>query len=123
MPDAWVAFARRVHRDKTRERERMGGVPARSYREPVEFTARGGRWPDGPWRSDTPAYAKVTAALVARLRDELGARPIRDLARDAGIGHATLSRLLAGKVVPDLATIAALEDALDVDLWPTRDNR
>lgn len=118
-----IVVARRVHPDKSRESARMGRVPARSYREPVEFTARGGRWPAGPWRSETPAYARVTAALVSRLQDELGARSIRDLARDAGVGHATLSRLLAGKVVPDLATIAALEDALRADLWPSRATR
>jgi hypothetical protein len=32
----------------------------------------------------------------------------------------SLSRLITGKVVPDLATIANLEQALDVDLWPGR---
>jgi DNA-binding phage protein len=101
----------------------MGPVPARSYREPIQFTERGGTWPNGPWRSDTPAYALVTAALVVRVRQEIGQRSIRDLARDAGIGHATLSRLLAGKVVPDIATVAALEDTLGADLRPTRGAR
>jgi transcriptional regulator with XRE-family HTH domain len=42
------------------------------------------------------------------------------VAGPAGIDPTSLSRLLTGKVVPDLGTIANLEKALDMDLWPGR---
>jgi transcriptional regulator with XRE-family HTH domain len=45
---------------------------------------------------------------------------LRAVATPAGIDPTSLSRLLTGKVVPDLATIANLELALDTDLWPGR---
>lgn len=45
---------------------------------------------------------------------------LRAVAVPAGIDPTSLSRLVTGKVVPDLGTIANLEQALDVDLWPGR---
>jgi len=45
---------------------------------------------------------------------------LRAAAQPAGMDPTSLSRLLTGKVVPDLGTIAGLEQALAVDLWPGR---
>jgi transcriptional regulator with XRE-family HTH domain len=82
-------------------------------------------WPMGDMRPDAPLYALVTARLVARLQNVIDQRglSLRAVAGPAGMDPTSLSRLLNGKVVPDLATIASLEDALSTDLWPGRLSR
>ncbi len=97
-------------------------MAARSYRPPASFVVESGHWPEGPFRADTPLYATVTAHLVQRLQAEMTQRrlSLRALAVPAGIDPTSLSRLVTGKVVPDLGTIATLEQELGVDLWPGR---
>ncbi|WP_375342381.1 helix-turn-helix domain-containing protein [Curtobacterium sp. MCLR17_040] len=50
----------------------------------------------------------------------MAGRSLRAVAADAGIGHVTLQRVLAGQAWPDLQTIARLEAGLDAELWPRR---
>lgn len=97
-------------------------MASRSYLPPASFVSDTGTWPCGPFRDDAPPYATVTAALVARVSSlmDQGRLSLRAVAAPAGIDPTSLSRLLTGKVVPDLATIANLERALDTDLWPGR---
>ena len=95
-------------------------MASRSYQPPADFVDEGGQWPVGPFVAQAPVYARVTAALVVHLRAAIGEQSLRSVAVPAGIDPTSLSRLLTGKVVPDLATIAALEQVLDVDLWPGR---
>lgn len=97
-------------------------MAARSYHPPATYVATGGGWPEGPFVPDTPVYALVAAQLVIRLRDVIAEQhlSLRAAARPAGIDPTSLSRLLTGKVVPDLGTIAGLEHSLGVDLWPGR---
>ncbi len=95
-------------------------MASRSYLPPATFVT--GEWPGGPFQADTPVYALVTAALVERLRAVMDRRglSLRAVAVPAGIDPTSLSRLITGKVVPDLATIAGLEQVLQADLWPGR---
>ncbi len=74
--------------------------------------------------ADVPHYAITTAALVVTLQQCINDRglSLRAAASPAGIDPTSLSRLLTGKVVPDLGTIAGLEQSLEVDLWPGRVN-
>ncbi len=97
-------------------------MAARRYVPPIDWLAPGGEWPHGPFSADSPVYALTTAALVAGLQQIMTARglTLRAAAQPAGIDPTSLSRLLTGKVVPDLGTIAALEHSLDADLWPGR---
>ena len=97
-------------------------MASRSYLPPASFVAEGGEWPAGPFAQDTPAYALVTARLVQRLQTVMARRglSLRAVAVPAGMDPTSLSRLITGKVVPDLATIACLEQELDTDLWPGR---
>lgn len=100
-------------------------MAARKYIPPIEWLAPGVEWPAGPLRADAPGYAITTAALVRRLQAVMAERglTLRAAAQPAGIDPTSLSRLLTGKVVPDLGTIAALEDCLEADLWPPRLSR
>jgi DNA-binding Xre family transcriptional regulator len=97
-------------------------MAARKYTPPVDWLAPAGEWPEGPFRPDAPVYALTTAALVAALRRVMAERGLtmRSAAQPAGIDPTSLSRLVTGKVVPDLGTITALEHSLDIDLWPGR---
>lgn len=100
----------------------MESMASRAYQPPASFVAEAGQWPVGPLSAEAPVYATVTAHLVHRLQAVMADRglSLRAVANPAGIDPTSLSRLITGKVVPDLATIANLEQALDVDLWPGR---
>lgn len=97
-------------------------MASRRYLPPIEWLAADGVWPTGPFATDAPVYAITTAALVQHLQQCIDDRglSLRAAAQPAGMDPTSLSRLLTGKVVPDLGTIAGLEQALDVDLWPGR---
>ena len=82
-----------------------------------------GDWPSGPFSNDAPPYALVTAAVVANYREHVGSRSLRSVARAAGIDPTSLGRMLSGETVPDVHTVAVLETALDVDLWPVYTER
>lgn len=93
-------------------------MAARKYAPPNTWVADDGHWPDGPMRADAPPYAVVSAAIVARYRAAAGSRSLRSVASAAGIDPTSLGRTLSGETVPDVHTVAVLEDALGVALWP-----
>ncbi|MEW1845280.1 hypothetical protein AB0392_45670 [Nonomuraea angiospora] len=49
--------------------------------------------------------------------------PYRGLGELAGLGWRTIGRVLLGDVYLDVATLARLEEALDIDIFPTRWHR
>jgi hypothetical protein len=102
----------------TRRIRQTARMAARKYAPPHTWVDEGGEWPDGPLVPDAPPYAVVTAAVVANYRNAAGKRSLRSVARDAGIDPTALSRMLSGETVPDVHTVAVLEDALGVPLWP-----
>lgn len=71
-------------------------------------------WPEQP---SVDPVGEIARQFVLQLRAALGGRSVRSVAREAGLDHATVVRVLAGQVWPDLATIARLELALDASLW------
>ena len=87
---------------------------------PASYLATGD-WPDG--RIEGPPPAHVARQLVINLRDAMGERGLREVARAADINHSSLRSVLRGEAWPDLITIARLEDALQVGLWPGRPSR
>jgi hypothetical protein len=98
-------------------------MAARRYVPPRDWVAPEGSWPTGPFIADTPPYAIVTAAIATDYHKIVGDRSLRSVARAAGIDPTSLGRTLAGETVPDVHTLAVLEDALETDLWPTREKR
>jgi hypothetical protein len=97
-------------------------VSSRRYVSPREFVATGGQWPRGPLVDDAPNYAQKTSEVVRRLETALQAdgRSARQLALAADIDPGTLSRLRAGHVVPDLATLSNIEVTLSAAIWCAR---
>jgi transcriptional regulator with XRE-family HTH domain len=74
-------------------------------------------WPEH--RAEDP-IAEVARQMALRTRAALEGRSIRAVAQAAGVSHVTLINVLSGRAWPDLTTIAKLELALEVDLWPGR---
>ncbi|WP_139199326.1 helix-turn-helix transcriptional regulator [Curtobacterium sp. MCBA15_013] len=89
------------------------GRPMRAL--PVELA--GTPWPEVP---SPDQFGEIARQFVLNVRDAMAGRSLRSVAADAGIGHVTLQRVLAGQAWPDLATIARLEVGLDAALWPRR---
>ncbi|MFJ4851525.1 MULTISPECIES: multiprotein-bridging factor 1 family protein [unclassified Streptomyces] len=66
--------------------------------------------------------ARVAQALAAKLQAAIDGKQwsVAELSRQSGVARYTITKALAGEAWPDLLTIANLEKALDVDLWPGR---
>jgi DNA-binding phage protein len=94
-------------------------MAARKYAPPRTWITDAGEWPTGPFTDDAPPYVVVTAAIVVGYRRAAGSRSLRSVAAAAGIDPTSLSRTLSGETVPDVHTVAVLEDALGVPLWPS----
>ncbi len=77
-----------------------------------------GSWPDG--RVDGPVEAWAVQQLCLRLREAMGGRGLREVARAADVNHSSLRALLLGQAWPDVVTLARLEAAVGADLWPGR---
>lgn len=75
-----------------------------------------GDWPEG--KIEGPIEVRYAQELAQRLRSAVGASSLREVARAARIDHTTISAIMAGQRWADLVTIARLEDALEVRLWP-----
>lgn len=73
--------------------------------------------PDWPSvESDVPS-GESARQLALRLREVIGQRSLRSVARDAGVDHKTLSGILDGQTWADLETISKLEYTLGEMLW------
>lgn len=85
---------------------------------PAAYLRASGRWPNGPLRKDSPTAAYWAAEISRRLATALAGRSKTSVAEQVGMARSTLYDVLSGETWPDLVTIAALEEALEVELWP-----
>ncbi len=90
---------------------RRSGIdgPPRSY-------ATGGNWPNG--EIDGPLAARYAQAIALSVVNAMGNLSQRELARRADVRNTTVRDLLLGETWTDLVTLAKLEAALGVSLWP-----
>lgn len=86
---------------------------------PAAYVAEG-VWPEVRLRVDAPVSAYYGRALAARLAYVIASSEtsLRALGEKAGVSHTTISRLLAGRVLVDIGTVARLEAALGEEIWP-----
>lgn len=108
------------HLDRETSARTITNMPRRSGPpgSPSDWIAEG-EWPDGDFKADTPSVV-VYAVEIARALDEALKGQVRShVAQSAGIERSTLYDILAGKTWPDMVTLAKLEQALSVTLWPT----
>ena len=78
-----------------------------------------GQWPDATLTTDAPQHVARVQAMCRRLRDRIddSGESARSVAHRAGIAPSTVTRVLQGQTWCDVATLAALEDALGVEVW------
>lgn len=96
------------------------GMP-RSSNDKVPHTyVADGTWPHAALVPDAPVSAHYAQALARNLERALASsgQSLRTLAEATGINHTTIGRVLAGKVLPDVGTLARLEAALGFQIWP-----
>ena len=92
-------------------------MPKAQRPSPADLTES---WPDTP--SLDPA-GETARLLAITLRRSMGKASIRSVADTADLDEGTLRNVLSGARWPDLRTIARLEDALGVPLWPEYEER
>lgn len=100
----------------------MSFVP-RPYRDPpAAYVTDDGTWPSGPFIAGAPPHVAAIAGLATALRKIADKRGLsqRGLARETGLPLASINSIYTGALVPDTATLAALEHALDAPLWHYR---
>lgn len=105
-----------------RYRREVLAVAAAVYAGPMSMQPRArpadlapSPWPEKP--SDDP-IAETARLFVANLIAAMNGNSFRSVARDAGVNHLTLQKIVLGQVWPDLATIARLERGTETPLWP-----
>lgn len=86
-------------------------------RRPADYLRR---FPDGRVPVTAPVGVAEVAAVARGIRSELERRAesVSGLARRAEVDRTTIHALLAGRAYIDVVTLARLERALGVALWP-----
>lgn len=72
-------------------------------------------WPGEP--ATDPAAEAIRLAVQA-LVAATGSRSVRDVARECGLNHGALAKVVNGESWPDARTIALLEAGLKRRIWP-----
>lgn len=86
-----------------------------NLRAPASYISSGS-WPTGAVAG--PRVVLYARAFARAVQDAMADRPVREVARQAGLSHTTLLAVLHGERWPDMITIAKLEESLRADLWP-----
>ncbi|MGV9383523.1 helix-turn-helix domain-containing protein [Nonomuraea sp. NPDC003707] len=99
--------------------ERAWEGSVRYDQAPNTYIARGD-WPTADLVPDAPPGAHYAQEIARRLQAARGERGLSQqaLADMAGLGQRTISRVLYGDVYCDVATLARLETALQISLYP-----
>ena len=93
-------------------------------RHPLDYCV--GTWPDGPFtvpdgQPEQPGELAAVRAVAATVSAIVKRRTVRKwsralLAREAGVGQHTVGKIEAGRAWPDLATVARLARALNLQI-------
>lgn len=87
---------------------------------PADKKSKVYRWPDGPFKPETPPAVFYAVEIAARLRaaiDESG-QTVTAIAEALSVSRSTLYDILGGETWADSFTLAAAEAYLGVRLWP-----
>lgn len=79
---------------------------------------RSGKWPEGRKLASSPTAVFWAAEISRRLAAALAGRSKTAVAAELGMARSTLYDIVSGETWPDIATIVALEELLEVQLWP-----
>ncbi|MET9070589.1 helix-turn-helix transcriptional regulator [Streptomyces sp. NPDC004232] len=86
---------------------------------PRDYVASG-TWPHAALEPEAPVSAHYGQALACNIERALASTgySLRTLADATGVTHSTISRVVNGRVLPDLGTLARLESAFGFQIWP-----
>ncbi|MFD4989184.1 helix-turn-helix domain-containing protein [Streptomyces sp. NPDC058374] len=95
-------------------------MPRSNHDKPPLLYVADGRWPDVRLEGSAPLSAHCGLLLAQSLHKEMAARglSLRSLAGAAGVAHSSIARVVTGHTLPDVGSLARLEDALERELWP-----
>lgn len=82
--------------------------------KPVDYEIRPG-FP--AVRKHAPAAVRRAAAVAVSLAEIVSEHGMREVARQSGLSHSSLSRTISGEIWPSVVTIASVEEAFEVDVW------
>lgn len=87
---------------------------------PRDYVVAQQAWPHGGLANDTPTGVRALQVIAQRLRDHMDQEALsaRTVSTRSGVGTQVITRLLNGQSVPDVGTVARLEVALSIRLWP-----
>ncbi|MCM8555479.1 helix-turn-helix domain-containing protein [Streptomyces sp. STCH 565 A] len=96
------------------------GMPRSSNDKVPAAYVVGGTWPHAALAPDAPVSAYYGQAFARNLERALASTglSLRTLSEQSGVAHTTIGRVVHGKVLPDMGTLARLEAALGFQLWP-----
>ncbi|WP_165777709.1 helix-turn-helix domain-containing protein [Amycolatopsis antarctica] len=97
-------------------------MPRRRSVKPPNESLASGEWPDGPLKSNAPDEARAAQQLARNVRAAMTTQGLSQhkVAEKMDMDQGTISRLLAGTIYIDTATLAKLEAVLKEELWPHR---
>lgn len=84
---------------------------------PADYGADG-TWPHCTLEADAPVWARYALDISAALESRLLDVNVSQLQRTTGVARSTVRRIVDGETWPDFVTLARLEYALGVRLWP-----
>lgn len=96
-------------------------VSTRDRKAPAEYLADPqDAFETGDLTHDAPPGAVAAQTIVRALTQAMTqqGRTLRTLAAATGINHTTIGRIIRGLTYPDVDTVARLQTALAVHLWP-----
>lgn len=93
-----------------------GGVPRHSGIQGPPRAYVDGGWPNG--ENTGPEAVGYAQEIARRLAAAVGDRSYRQVGREVGVDHTTIAGIVSGEHWPDIVTLAKLEGALEVRLWP-----
>jgi hypothetical protein len=73
-------------------------------------------WPAARVEENSPVW--YAQEIARRLEEAIGSQSLREVGRLAELDHTTISAVVNGERWADLVTLAKLEAALGVRIWP-----
>ena len=87
----------------------------RPKRNPPNFSSV--LWPVEPCSDPDAEFMRQVAI---NLKDAIAGRSLRHVARETGVDHTLVAKILSGSAWVEAITIVRIERGLNVSLWPRR---
>ena len=93
------------------------GAPGERVPVPRDYLFEGAQWPDGRLQLLAPPEARLLKGIASRLKEAVGDKSLREVAKECGVAPQTVHNILAGTTWAHVLSVARLERGLNVELW------